>query len=127
MQSICNEDILLFLCRMSIFGRPMFIVQLNKFRNVCIQTLCLIMLKAIRWGIKCVFHSFIIMIIRVQRQVPNTNGINEFQTLAGTDVHLWHLQMYLYKQNSVQILHCKTIKGHDFGLLPQCKLSSSPT
>ena len=40
MQTICNEDILLFLCRrMSILGRPMLTVQPNKFRNVCIQTL----------------------------------------------------------------------------------------
>ena len=99
MQTICNEDILLFLCRrMSILGRPMLTVQPNKFRNVCIQTLCLIMLKTIRWDIKHIYHSFIIMIIRLQRQVPNTNGINKFQTPTGTDVHLWHLQMYFYKQ-----------------------------
>jgi hypothetical protein len=65
------------------------------------------------------------MIVRLQRQVPNTNGINEFQTLTGIDGHLQHLQMYLYKQKSIQLLHCKTIQGHDFRLLPQCKLSSS--
>jgi len=65
----------------------MLIVQLNKFRNVYTQTLCLIMLKTVRRDIKCVFHSFIIMIIRLQRQVPNTNGINKFQNLTGINVH----------------------------------------
>jgi len=63
------------------------------------------MLKTVRRDIKCVFHSFIIMVIKLQRQVPNTNGINEFHTLTGNDVHLWHLQLYLYKQRTVQILH----------------------
>lgn len=39
MQTICNEDILLFLCRrMSMYGRSMLIVQMNKFINVCIHT-----------------------------------------------------------------------------------------
>jgi hypothetical protein len=62
------------------------------------------MLKTIRWDIKHVFHSFIIMIIRLQKQVPNINGIDEFQTLTGIDVHLWLLQMYLNKQkNSTDI------------------------
>jgi abortive infection bacteriophage resistance protein len=58
------------------------------------------MFKTVRRDIKRAFHSFIVMIIILQRPVPNTNGINEFRTLTGTDVHLRHLQMYLYKQKN---------------------------
>jgi hypothetical protein len=61
------------------------------------------MLNTVRHNIKHVFHSFIIIIKRLQRQVPNANGINAFQTLPGTDVHLWHLQTPLQKENSTDI------------------------